>query len=386
MIICILPVVIFMDFNDSLNLIRLLVGLIVLVIGSITDIRTRKVPNRLWLISGAIASLLLVAYVAHESSQLIPVLLTLTVIFYYYYFYSDLEFNGMPKGNDRFFAVLGVATIGFYVWSVFHYDIPMNISFLLLITFVLLLINEVLLLRKGRSSRMSWLILLLMCFITLGFLSQYDIASIEKGVPITAAHEIDTSFLLITSIILMITAIYAMYCSGIIMGGADAKGLMLISMLLPAYPVVSGLHLDTYFYEVLDKIPLQAFIFPFSMTILINGAILLLLYPIFFLLWNLTRKDFKFPYCLFGYKLDLDKFGQKFVWLLEVEKDGKRKMVLSPPREEAEEKKLLEKLAETGEKRIWVQPKIPFLVAVTVGYLIAIIFGNAIHLVIGLIN
>ena len=64
----------------------------------------------------------------------------------------------------------------------------------------------------------------------------------------------------------------------------------------------------------------------------------------------------------------------------------KRKMVLSPPRKEAEEKKLLEKLAETGEKRIWVQPKIPFLVAVTVGYLIAIIFGNAIHLVIGLIN
>ena len=376
-----------MDFNDSLNIIRLLVGLIVLVIGSVTDIRTRKVPNRLWLISGAIASLLLVAYIAHESSNVIPVLLTLTVIFYYYYFYSDLEFNGLPKGNDRFFAILGVASIGFYIWAIFYYDIPMNISILLLITFVLLMINEVMLLRKGTSSRMAWLILLIMCFITLGFLSQYDISSIEKGVPIAATGTpgLDSSFMLITSIFLMITAIYAMYCSGIIMGGADAKGLMLVSLLLPAYPAVSGLHMDTYFYEVLDKIPLQAFIFPFSMTILINGALLLLLYPLFFLGLNLIRKDFKFPYCLFGYRLDLDKFEKRFVWLLEIIKDGKRKMVLSPPREKAEEKKLLKQLVDAGEKRIWVQPKIPFLVAVTVGYLIAIVFGNAIHLIINLI-
>ena len=376
-----------MDFNDSLNIIRLLVGLIVLVIGSFTDIRTRKVPNRLWLFSGAIASLLLVAFVAHETSQLIPVLLTLIVIFYYYYFYSDLEFTGMPRGNDLFFAVLGIASIGFYVWAVFYYNIPMNLSILLLITFVLLLVNEVMLLRKGSSSRMSWLILLLLCFITLGFLSQYDIASIEKGVPIAAAgNGINTSFLLITSIFLMITAIYAMYCSGLIMGGADAKGLMLISLLLPAYPVVSGLHVDTYFYHILDEIPLQAYIFPFSMTILINGALLLLLYPLFFLALNLVRKNFKFPFCLFGYKLDIDQFEKKFVWLLEIVKDGKRKMVLSPPREKKKEKKLLQELVDAGEKRIWVQPKIPFLVAVTVGYLIAIIFGNAIHLIIGLIN
>ena len=376
-----------MEFNVSLNIIRLLVGLIVLVIGSITDIKTRKVPNRLWLVSGAIASLLLVAYVAHETSDVIPVLLTLTVIFYYYYFYSDLEFNGLPKGNDRFFAILGIASIGFYVWSVFHYAIPMNLSILLLITFVLLLINEVMMLRKGSSSRMAWLILLFLCFVTLGFLSQYDIASMEKGVAISATgNGIDTSFMLITSIFLTITAIYAMYCSGIIMGGADAKGLMLVSLLLPAYPVVSGLHMETYFYEILDKIPLQAYIFPFSMTILINGALLLLLYPLFYLVLNLARKDFKFPYCLFGYQLDIEKFEKKFVWLLEIVKDGKRKMVLSPPREKAEEKEHLQKLVDAGEKRIWVQPKIPFLVAVTVGYLIAIVFGNVIHLIIGLIT
>jgi len=386
MIISILCASVFMEFNDSLNIIRLLAGIIVLFIGSFTDIRTRKVPNRLWLISGAIASLLLVAYVAHETSAVIPVILTLVVIFYYYYFYSDLEFNGLPKGKDWFFAVLGVGSIGFYVWAVFHYDIPINIAFLLGITFVLLVINEVLLLRKEMSSRMSWLILLLLCFITLGLLSQYDIASIVKGVPIAATGTtgIDASFMLITSIFLMITAIYAMYCSGIIMGGADAKGLMLVSLLLPLYPAVSGLHVETYFYYILEEIPLQAYIFPFSMTILINGAILLLLYPVFFFVLNLLKRDFKFPYCFFGYRLELEKFEKKFVWLLEIEKDGKRKMVLSPPREKAEEKEHLKKLTDAGDKKIWVQPKIPFLVAMTVGYLIAIIFGNAIHLIIGL--
>ena len=373
-----------MDFVNSLNITRFAIGLIVLLIGCVMDIKERKVKNRLWLISGGIASLLLVAFVAHESNSALSVLLTMTAIFYFFYFYSELDFDKMPTGRSWSWPILGIGTLGLYIWSVFHYEIPSTVKIFLLITFFLLALNEVSLLRKGSSSRMSWMILLVLCFVTLALLSQYDIASIEKEVPIaTSGAGIDPSFILITSIFLTITVIYAMYNSGIIMGGADAKALMFVSLLLPAYPVVSALNINTYFFEVLEDIPLQRFIFPFSMAMLINGAFLLLLYPVFFLILNLIRKDWKFPKCLFGYRLDVEEFEKRFVWLLEIEKDGKRKMVLSPPREEKEEKEYLKALIDAGNKRIWVQPKIPFLIPMTIGYLVAIVFGNIIFLIIG---
>ena len=385
MIIRISCVGITMDFVDSLNITRLSVGLIVLLIGCVMDIKERKVKNRLWLISGGIASLLLVAYIAYESSSALAVLLTMTAIFYFYYFYSDLDFDKMPTGKSWLWPILGIATLGLYIWSVFHYEIPSTVKIFLLITFFLLAVNEITLLRQGKSSRMSWMILLVLCFITLALLSQYDITSIEKEVPITASGTgIDPSFMLITSIFLIITVIYSMYNSGIIMGGADAKALMFVSLLLPAYPVVSSLNINTFFFEILEEIPLQRFIFPFSMAMLINGAFLLLLYPVFFLILNLIRKDWKFPKCLFGYRLDVTEFEKRFVWLLEIEKEGKRKMVLSPPREEKEEKAYLKALVDAGEKKIWVQPKIPFLIPMTIGYIAAIVFGNIIFLLIGL--
>jgi len=372
-----------MDFDNSINIIRFGVGLIVLVLGSIMDIRTRKVPNRLWLISGGAASLLLVAFIAHQSHSATSVFLTIVPIFYYFYFYSDLDFQRMPTGSSWVWVIVGLFAVGYYIWSVFHYDIPQNVSFLILIVFALLAFNEIMLLKMERSSRLSWLILLFMCFIGLFMISQYDPVSFDLGVPI-AKESIDASFLLITSIFLIITVIYAMYNSGIIMGGADAKAFMLVSLLIPAYPVVSSLNFDTYYFIVLEEIPLQAYIFPFSMAMLINGALLLLLYPVFFLLLNAARKNLKFPQCLFGFKLPVGEFRKRFVWLLEVEKDGKRRIMLSPPREKKEEEEYLNKLIEAGDERIWVQPKIPFLVPATVGYLVGFFFGNMVYLIIGL--
>lgn len=374
-----------MGFENSLNIIRFAVGLIVLILASIMDIKTRKVANRLWIISGGVASILLVAFIAHESHSAVSVFLTITPIFYYFYFYSDLDFQRLPGGSGWIWVILGLFAVGSYVWSVFHYNIPQTVSLFLLLTFLLLAFNEIMLLRMERSSRFSWLILLFLCFISLFLISQYDSTSYEMGLPI-ARGSIDSSFLLITSIFLITTAIYAMYNSGIIMGGADAKAFMLVSLLIPAYPIVSSLNFDTYYFTVLKEIPLQAYIFPFSMSVLINGALLLMLYPIFFLLLNMTRKSLKFPQCLFGYKLPVDEFHEKFVWLLEIEKDGRRKMVLSPPREKKEEEEHLNKLIDAGERKIWVQPKIPFLVPATIGYLVAFLFGNMVYLIIRLFS
>ncbi len=378
-----------MESESIINIIRFAAGLLVLLTGCWMDLKTRKVRNRLWLISGAVAGLLLALSVAMDgnSGGAFAVILTFLPIYYFYYFYSDLDLERKPKGTEWIWALMGIAALGLYVGAVFHYDVPQTAALMLLITFILLALNEVMLLRYGRSNRLAWLILIVLSFVSLVLLSQYDGASIDKGVPLAAgAGPLNASFILVSSIFLIITIIYAMYNAGIIMGGADAKALMLISLMVPAYPIVAEISMSTFFFDTLETVPLQRFLLPFSLSTLLNGAILLLSYPLFFLVFNMVRGDRSFPRCLFGYRLDIDMFEKKFVWLLEVEKDGRRRMALSPPRDKKEETKQLELFRKAGDKRIWVQPKIPFIVPMTTGFLISILFGNLVFLVIGLFS
>lgn len=374
-----------MEFISGINIVRFAAGLITLLIGCWMDLKTRKVRNRLWLISGGVAGLLLVMAVADLSRSAFAVVLTVVPIYYFYYFYSDLDPERMPRGSEWAWALMGLAVIGLYAGAVFHYNIPRMVSLMLLITFILLSINEVMLLRYGRSNRLSWMVLIILSFVSLVLLTQYDGASINAEVPFAAASDpIHPSFMLITSVLLIITVIYSMYNSGIIMGGADAKALMLISLMVPAYPVVGHLSFSTYFFEILDTVPLQRFLLPFSLASLLNGAILLLVYPLFFLVLNLVRRDFRFPRCFFGYRLNIDLFEKRFVWLLEIERDGRRKMALSPPRDEKKVKEQLDIFRKAGDEKIWVQPKIPFVIPMTAGYVISILFGNLVFLFLGL--
>jgi preflagellin peptidase FlaK len=149
---------------------------------------------------------------------------------------------------------------------------------------------------------------------------------------------------------------------GLIFGGADAKALMAIAILLPVQP---------HIYQI----PLwgQSYM-PASWTVLANSVILFLAIPIGMLIYNIIKRNIKLPYCLLGYRMKISKAREKFVWPLEKLVDGKRKFVYMPKGYDTKEE--LDEFERNGISEIWVTPKIPFMIPLLAGFIFTFIFGD----------
>jgi preflagellin peptidase FlaK len=177
-------------------------------------------------------------------------------------------------------------------------------------------------------------------------------------------------------ILIMFGVMILLYQIDIIKGGADAKALIALSLLFPVYPSIGDLPLIS--------IPNDLFmlIFPFSLLVLFNAAIVSLVVPLGLLIHNLTHGDIRFPAMLLGYKVSLSEAKKRFVWPMERVENGALKFVYFP-KEEEENEKILDDLAAVGASRIWVTPKIPFLIFITAGLVISALVGNPILAFIG---
>ena len=171
---------------------------------------------------------------------------------------------------------------------------------------------------------------------------------------------------------LMIGLAYLFYIVNLIHGGADAKALMGLAVLVPFYPVIEGFP----FIENLDAMTL---VFPFTFVILLNSAIMTLLVPLGFAVFNGARGDVD-KVMFFGYKLELKEVSKRFVWLMEKVEDGEVVSYLFPRKgtDKKDLKKDIRALRKAGLKRAWVTPKIPFMVPMFFGYLISFFVGNLI--------
>lgn len=168
---------------------------------------------------------------------------------------------------------------------------------------------------------------------------------------------------------IMMLLIVAMYMLDVIRGGADAKALLSLSILFPFYPVLGSfpiLHSDA---------PSAEIIFPFSFVILITAAVLVVLLPLGFLAKNLASRDFRFPLAFLGYKMESAEIGKSHVWLMERIQDG-RHVTSTRTRRDEDLGKEVEALSEAGYKRIWVTPKIPFIVPMTASIILSAVIGN----------
>ncbi len=148
------------------------------------------------------------------------------------------------------------------------------------------------------------------------------------------------------SIAISIPIAFLLYIFG--MGGADAKAIMAISLLNPLPP-------STTLFQS------PQFVFP--VTVLINSLLLILPMPLVFLFYNIAKKEAEFPYAFFGYKMEASIAKNKFVWPME--KDGKKSIY---PVKDAD--------MQQYHGRIWVTPKLPFLVFIFAGYTISYLFGD----------
>jgi len=152
-------------------------------------------------------------------------------------------------------------------------------------------------------------------------------------------------------------------------GGADAKALMVLALLVPTASWGTYLH-------------------PFTpLMVLTNGVFCSLVVPVVFFLYNLSKilrgeKIFrgfegepiwkKIVASFLGRRID-DIGNRKFLLSLEKTEDGVRKFSFSLLT--AEEDELIEA------KDMWITPGIPLIVFLTAGFLIAIGYGDLLSLI-----
>ena len=160
---------------------------------------------------------------------------------------------------------------------------------------------------------------------------------------------------------LMIGMMYLFFQMRLLFGGADAKALMALAILVPIQPLIGAF-------------PLWKSFLPGSWTIFANATILFLCIPLSLLLYNLGKRNIKFPHCLLGYIITVEKAKLSFVWPMEKIKDGKRKLVYMPKNFDIDEE--LAEFEKLGITDIWVTPKIPFMIPLLIGFLVAFFLGD----------
>jgi len=161
---------------------------------------------------------------------------------------------------------------------------------------------------------------------------------------------------------IMIALMYVLFQLRLIFGGADAKALMAIAILVPLQPTISQFPLWGESY-----MPASWFIFS-------NSVILFLFIPLSLFIYNVTKRNIQFPYCVLGYKMSIKKAKEKFIWPLEKIVDGKRKFVYMPKNFDVDDE--LNEFEKIGITEIWITPKIPFMIPLLAGFICAFILGD----------
>ncbi len=167
----------------------------------------------------------------------------------------------------------------------------------------------------------------------------------------------------------MMLFIVLLYMLDALRGGADAKALISLAILFPFYPDMASLP-----FLRPESAELGIFI-PFTFAVLVTAAIIVALTPIGFLLRNIADKELRFPQALLGYRMDTENARGKHVWLMERVVEG-RHLLYSRPKAEEDLSRELSLLEEAGHRRVWVTPKVPFIVPMLIGLIVCATLGN----------
>jgi len=193
---------------------------------------------------------------------------------------------------------------------------------------------------------------------------------------------------LIPLIIFFVIAFY-LFTRFNLMGMADTKALILITMLVPCFPFVPLAGYPLY------GIPPYVFL---PMSVLINAVICNLLLPIFFFFKNILQANrAPLPYLFLGYPVRGESIADEFGIVMEhfEEKDGHLIRSFIPVRlaikdmiaggkrvytkSLKEHPNLYRRELELYKKAgtVWISYGVPFLIPITVGFVSAILLGDA---------
>ncbi len=170
-----------------------------------------------------------------------------------------------------------------------------------------------------------------------------------------------------------IVIVYFMYRFNLIVGGADAKALMAICLLMPimqpldSIPIVQNEYSLTYF--------------PFVISVFVySGLVQILLLP-YYGIKNALKGDFSFPRMFTGEKKELPEVEREFLWALEEMKDGEIKHHWRPYADVFDPAPFKDR----GINMVWTTPQHPGILYLLVGFICAFLIGNPFDLLFGVV-
>ncbi len=184
----------------------------------------------------------------------------------------------------------------------------------------------------------------------------------------------------LASMPLMLVVYQLFYRVRLLHGGADTKGLIALTLLIPSYPEATPFPVLTADPRVESIVRVA---FPFSFVVWVDAAIVSLAVPIGLVLYNAVRRDRAFPQAFLGYRAPLDQLP-RHAWLMERITDGGEHVLVLFPKRGADPAAQVARLRARGIKRAWVTPQIPFMVPLFVGFVLAFVTGNLLVGILGL--
>lgn len=160
--------------------------------------------------------------------------------------------------------------------------------------------------------------------------------------------------------------VYGLWYFGLIAGGADAKALMALGVLLP-FPIALA-----------EGVPPLASPMPGAFSVLANSLLAFMLVPLGFLVWNLAHGDLRFPMIVLGVRRRARDVRRGHVWPMElVDETGARRARLFASRmSDSDIDEAFARVQALGDERVWVSPKIPFMIPLLAGFLLAFGAGD----------
>ena len=184
--------------------------------------------------------------------------------------------------------------------------------------------------------------------------------------------------LLFLSAGLIFVLVYILFQLGTF-GGADAKSLIVISIILPSYPVFSAFGFDFPLNKPLLDL--------FSFGILGNAVMLTVVVPLGLAVYNTSRMGLHIDnplYIFIGYKSRISDLADKHIKLIQSfeEENGLVKFRFRRGGVEIDET-VISKLKVLSEKgiindEVWVTPGLPFMIPITLGFFVAVFYGDMI--------
>jgi preflagellin peptidase FlaK len=184
--------------------------------------------------------------------------------------------------------------------------------------------------------------------------------------------------LLFLSAGLIFVLVYILFQLGTF-GGADAKSLIVISIILPSYPVFSAFGFDFPLNKPLLDL--------FSFGILGNAVMLTVVVPLGLAVYNTSSMGLHIDnplYIFIGYKSRISDLADKHIKLIQSfeEENGLVKFRFRRGGVEIDET-VISKLKVLSEKgiindEVWVTPGLPFMIPITLGFFVTVVYGDMI--------